>query len=122
MGHLLQPARPDAVGGSLVFLHLLEGEAKCATQLFLGHCKHLAAHPHPAADVLVDGIRNRHGRPLAKAMSENRPNAGTSDIPIQRAIFGRKVCSAREASGALTDWTPRAVAGCPRSLAHLAAG
>src|SRR6516165_2596215 len=27
-----------------------------------------------------------------------------------------------EASGALTDWTPRAGAGCPRSLAHLAAG
>src|SRR5262249_24378029 len=26
-----------------------------------------------------------------------------------------------EASGALTDWTPRAGAGCPRSLAHLAA-
>jgi hypothetical protein len=26
-----------------------------------------------------------------------------------------------EASGALTDWTPRAGVGCPRSLAHLAA-
>jgi hypothetical protein len=44
MGHLLQPARPDAVGASLVFLHLLEGEAECATQLLLAHSKHLAAH------------------------------------------------------------------------------
>src|SRR5262249_13269268 len=26
-----------------------------------------------------------------------------------------------EASGSLTDWTPRAGAGCPHSLAHLAA-
>jgi hypothetical protein len=40
MGDLLQPARPDPVGASLVFLHLLEGEAECGTQLFLAHCKH----------------------------------------------------------------------------------
>src|SRR5215813_3300452 len=44
MGDLLQPAGPDAVGAFLVFLHLLEGEAKCGTQLFLAHCKHNAAH------------------------------------------------------------------------------
>jgi hypothetical protein len=37
-----KPARPDAVGASLVFLHLLEGEAECSTQLLLAHCKHLA--------------------------------------------------------------------------------
>src|SRR5215471_9210511 len=55
-------------------------------------------------------------------MSKNRPDAGTLDIPIQRAIFGQKVCSefltsrappARaflEASGALTDWTHHAQA------------
>jgi hypothetical protein len=48
---------PDAVGAFLVFLHLLEGEAKCGTQLFLAHCKHNAAHAHPAADMLVDGAR-----------------------------------------------------------------
>jgi hypothetical protein len=28
--------------------------------------------------------------PLAKAISKNRPDAGTFDIPIQRAIFGRR--------------------------------
>src|SRR5262245_20131389 len=34
--------------------------------------------------------------------------------PIRHALL--------EASGALTDWTQRAGGGCPRSLAHLAAG
>jgi len=28
-------------------------------------------------------------------MSKNRPDAGTLDIPIQRAIFGQKVCPFR---------------------------
>jgi len=27
-----------------VFLHLLEGEAECGTQLLLAHCKHLEPH------------------------------------------------------------------------------
>jgi hypothetical protein len=57
MGQLLQPARRDAGGAFLVFLHLLEGEAECGTQLLLAYCKHLAAHPHPPADMLVDGVR-----------------------------------------------------------------
>src|SRR5262249_17856100 len=77
MGHLLQPARPHAVDALLVFLHLLEGEAESGSQLLLAHCKHKAAHAHPAADVLVDGIRDllrgngiagRHG--LAKAIEQ----------------------------------------------------
>jgi len=57
MGDLLQSAGPDAVGAILVFLHLLEGEAERVSQLFLAHCHHLAAHPHPAANVLVGGVR-----------------------------------------------------------------
>ena len=48
---------PHAVGAVLVFLHLLEGEAECGTKLLLAYCKHLAAHPHPPADMLVDGVR-----------------------------------------------------------------
>src|SRR5262245_56502413 len=36
MGELLQPARPDAVGAFLVFLHLLEGEAECGSPAFPG--------------------------------------------------------------------------------------
>jgi hypothetical protein len=64
MGDLLQPARPDAAGALLVFLHLLEGEAECATQLFLAHSKHLAAHTHPAADILVDGVRGHLSRQI----------------------------------------------------------
>jgi hypothetical protein len=35
MGHLLQPARPDAVGAILVFLHLLVGDAERIGQLLL---------------------------------------------------------------------------------------
>jgi hypothetical protein len=67
---LLQPARSDAVGALLVFLHLLEREAERIAQSPLAHCKHPTAHAHPAADVLVDGVRgllcgsciaNRHG-------------------------------------------------------------
>src|SRR5262249_35842339 len=66
--------------------------------------------------------------PLAKAMSKNHLDAATLDIPIQRAIFGQKVCPFRvfedreppaqaflEVGGALTDWTPRAA---PAVLDH----
>src|SRR5262249_14516930 len=56
MGDLLQPAGPDAICAVLVFLHLLEGEAECGTQALLAHCKHLAAHAHAAANVLVGGV------------------------------------------------------------------
>jgi len=56
VGDLLQSARPDAVGAFLVFLHLLEGEAERITQFFLAHCEHHAAHAHPAANMLVDGV------------------------------------------------------------------
>jgi hypothetical protein len=52
---LLQPARSDAVGALLVFLHLLEGETEPIGQLLLAHCKHHAAHAHPTANMLVDG-------------------------------------------------------------------
>ena len=57
VGDLLQPARSDAVGAVLVFLHLLEGESERIAQFRLAHCKHLAAHAHAAADVLVGGVR-----------------------------------------------------------------
>jgi hypothetical protein len=32
---------------------------------------------------------------LLKLLSKNRPDAGTLDIPIQRVIFGQKVCPFR---------------------------
>src|SRR5262245_22202077 len=67
MGDLLQPASPDAVGASLVLLHLLEAETECGTQLFLAHCKQNTAHPHPAADVPVGGVRGLlRGKCIAK--------------------------------------------------------
>src|SRR5262245_4919791 len=52
VGDLLQPARSDAVGALLVFLHLPEGETEAIGQLLLAHCKHHAAHAHPTA---IDG-------------------------------------------------------------------
>src|SRR6516165_4571305 len=55
---------PRCVDAFLVFLQLLEGEAECGTQLFLAHCKRNAAHPHPAADVLVGGFRGLLSRQL----------------------------------------------------------
>src|SRR5262249_86653 len=47
----------DAGGASLVFLHLLEAETEGGNQVFLAHCKQNTAHPHPAADVPVGGVR-----------------------------------------------------------------
>src|SRR5262245_40127810 len=48
---------------------------------------------------LVDGVQGHLSRQTvseppwltARYMSKNRPDAGTFDIPIQRAIFGQKV-------------------------------
>jgi hypothetical protein len=57
VGDLLQPARSNAVGALLVFLHLLEGEAERIAKLLLAHCKHQAAHAHPTADVLIDWVK-----------------------------------------------------------------
>src|SRR5262245_34799065 len=56
VGDLLQSARPYAVRAFLVFLYLLEGKAECVAQLLLAHCKHHAAHAHPAANVSVDRV------------------------------------------------------------------
>src|SRR5215475_16190535 len=59
-------------------------------------------NPHVRVMVLVEGsVRQTHGRAR-----------GSSRKPRHTFL---------EASGSLTDWTPRAGVGCPRSLAHLAA-
>ena len=55
-GDLLQPARADAVGALLVFLHLLEGQTERVAELFLAHAQHHPAHAHAAAHMLVDRI------------------------------------------------------------------
>src|SRR5215472_15210223 len=80
------------------FSALLVGDAERIGQVLLAHCKHNAAHAHPRADVLVRGFgtffaaivsRSATSDPLGKAMSKNRPDAGTFDLPIQRTIFRR---------------------------------
>src|SRR5262249_49289635 len=78
VGDLLQPAGPDAIGAFLLFLHLLEDEAECVTQLYLAHCKHHAAHAHPAADVLVDWVSDffhsrKHKEAPFLSMAARRP-------------------------------------------------
>src|SRR5215831_17400757 len=40
-----------------------------------------------------NGKRTATSDPLAKAISKNRPDDGTFDIPIQRAIFGQGLCN-----------------------------
>jgi len=98
MGELLQSARRDAVGASLVFLQLLEGKAECGTQLLLAHCKHLAAQAHAAANVLVDGVwglLGRHGGPLAKAIEQKSFRRLELSLVVSVchvSIFGRNVC------------------------------
>ena len=61
---MLQPAGPDAVDAVLVSLHVLVGDAERIGQLPLAHCKHHAAHPHPAADVPIGGVRGLLSRQL----------------------------------------------------------
>src|SRR4030095_1362604 len=91
VGDLLQPARSDAIGAALVFLHLLEGDAECIGQLRLAHCKHLAAHAHPAADVPVGGVRGllrgsyRHGRLLAKCYEQKSSRQSRARRNVGRA-------------------------------------
>src|SRR6516164_5404564 len=89
IGHLLQPAGPHAVGAVLVFLHLLEGEAECGTQLFLAHCKHLAAHAHAAADVLVDGVRGLlRGNCKRTAMADRSLKLLSKNVSTTGSIVG----------------------------------
>jgi hypothetical protein len=54
----LQPARANTIGPLLVFLHLLERKTERIAELPLAHGEHQPPHAHPAADVLVDGIRH----------------------------------------------------------------
>jgi hypothetical protein len=56
--HLLQPARTDAVGALLVFLHLLKRQAEGIAELFLTHAQHHSPHAHARTDMLVDWIGN----------------------------------------------------------------
>ena len=53
---MLQPAGADPVGALLVFLHLLERQAKLLAELLLTHPEHHPAHAYPAAYVLVDWV------------------------------------------------------------------
>src|SRR5450830_184063 len=64
--HLLQPARTDAVGALLVFLHLLKGQAEGVAELFLTHAQHHPPHAHARAHMLIDriGYLLSHNDPL----------------------------------------------------------
>jgi hypothetical protein len=53
----MQTAGSDAVGASLVFLDLLEGQADRLSKLFLTHAKHVPAQSHAGTDVDIDRIR-----------------------------------------------------------------
>ena len=53
----MQPARADAVGAALVFLHLLKGKADRRPEFFLAQPEHVAAQADPGADLHVDRVR-----------------------------------------------------------------
>ena len=53
---LIQSARADAVGGALLFLHLLKGDAERGRELLLADPQHGAAQPEPGADMDVDRV------------------------------------------------------------------
>ena len=53
----MQPARADAVGAALVFLHLLKGQADRLAELLLAQPEHVAAQPDPGTDLHVDRVR-----------------------------------------------------------------
>src|ERR1044072_1573864 len=54
---LLKPARADAVGALLVFLHLLECQAEPIGELLLAHAKHHSAHADTRPHMLVGWVR-----------------------------------------------------------------
>src|SRR5229473_4911806 len=53
---LMQPARADAVGAPLVYLHLLEGKADRRAELLLAQPEHVAAQPNARTDLHVDRV------------------------------------------------------------------
>ena len=58
---MLQAAGADAIGALLVFLNLLECQAKGVGNIGLAHIEHEPAHAQAAADVLVYRIENASG-------------------------------------------------------------
>lgn len=53
---LKETARANAIGASLVFLDLLEGETDRLAELFLAQSEHGATKPNATAHVDIDGI------------------------------------------------------------------
>ena len=61
---MLEPARSHPVATLLILLNLLERQAKGIRKRRLAHAEHNPAHAHPAADMLVGGMRSPLGHPL----------------------------------------------------------
>jgi hypothetical protein len=72
----------------LVFLHLLEGEAQCGTQLFLAHCKHYTYDGH-----VYFAARSYRGtaepRPWSNLQLQRRAACGRGSRSRARARRGR---------------------------------
>jgi hypothetical protein len=58
LGYVLQSAGANAVSSLLIFLNLLERQSKRVRKIGLAHFEHQTAHPHAAADMPVDGVKN----------------------------------------------------------------
>src|SRR5229473_1149455 len=81
---VIQPAGADAVGGALVFLHLLKGEPQRGGELLLAHPLHGAAQPDARADMDVDRVR------LVGLAAARPPRSSESAHKRPRAIEERK--------------------------------
>ena len=54
---MIEPASADAVGATLVFLHLLKGQTDGLAELFLTHTEQRATQANARADMHVDRVR-----------------------------------------------------------------
>jgi hypothetical protein len=57
LGDRIELGGANAIGATLVFLNLLEGQAKSVSQLILTKADQLAPQSHPTADMYIDGVR-----------------------------------------------------------------
>ena len=81
----MQTAGSDAIGASLVFLHLLKGQADRLPELFLAQAKHIPAQSHAGTDVDIDRVRH-------VALSATRP----SGLLVHRHVWSIALAKAAE--------------------------
>jgi hypothetical protein len=89
---VMEAARADPICTLLVFLYLLECQAKGIPELRLAHAEHHPAHAHTSAHVLVSRVGDllRHSRLIARFCGyqrvRRRDGNGKCGFPIERVV------------------------------------